>query len=135
VLMARFDAQQAVQLVDAHRVTYVTSFPPVLTQLLDAAAQAGSTLPSLKHVFGLEGPDTIARLHASTSAQFWTGFGQTETSGFVTLQRVVRHPVSAGKIAPLCQIRVLVKADGDVPIVIRSVTLGRGPVVFQRCLN
>jgi long-chain acyl-CoA synthetase len=131
VLMARFDAQQAVQLIDAHRVTYVTSFPPVLTQLLDAAAQAGSTLPSLKHVFGLEGPDTIARLHASTSAQFWTGFGQTETSGFVTLQRVADHPGSAGKVAPLCQIRLVDEADRDVPTGTPGEILVRGPVVFQ----
>jgi acyl-CoA synthetase (AMP-forming)/AMP-acid ligase II len=131
VLMARFDAQQAVQLMDAHRVTYVTSFPPVLTQLLDAAAQAGSTLPSLKHVFGLDGPEAIARLHASTSAQFWTGFGQTETSGFVTLQRVADHPGSAGKVAPLCQIRLVDEEDRDVPIGTPGEILVRGPVVFQ----
>jgi acyl-CoA synthetase (AMP-forming)/AMP-acid ligase II len=131
VLMSRFDAQQAVQLIDAHRVTYVTSFPPILTQLLDAAAQAGSTLPSLKHVLGLEGPEAIARLHASTSAQFWTGFGQTETSGFVTLQRVADHPGSAGKVVPLCQIRLVDEADRDVPIGTPGEILVRGPVVFQ----
>ena len=131
VLMARFDAHQAVQLIDAHRVTYVTSFPPILMQLLDAAAQAGSPLPSLKYVSGLEGPDAIARLHASTSAQFWTGFGQTETSGFVTLQRVADHPGSAGKVAPLCQIRLADEADRDVPIGTPGEILVCGPVVFQ----
>ena len=77
-----------VQLIDTYGVTYVTSFSPVLAQLLDAAAQMGSSLASLKHVAGLEGADAITRLHTQTSAQFWTGFGQTETSGFVTLQRV-----------------------------------------------
>jgi long-chain acyl-CoA synthetase len=120
-----------VQLIDTHRVTYVTSFPPVLTQLLDAAAQAGSTLPSLKHVSGLEGPEAIARLHTSTSAQFWTGFGQTETSGFVTLQRVADHPGSAGQVAPLCQIRLVDEADRDVPMGTPGEILVRGPVVFQ----
>lgn len=131
VLMARFDAHQAVQLIDTHGVTYVTSFPPILTQLLDAAAQAGSTLPSLKHVAGLEGPEAIARLHASTSAQFWTGFGQTETSGLVTLQRVADHPGSAGQVAPLCQIRLVDEADRDVPMGTPGEILVRGPVVFQ----
>ena len=131
VLMARFDAPQAVQLIETHRVTYMTSFPPVLTQLLDAAAQAGSMLPSLKHVAGLEGPEAIARLHTSTSAQFWTGFGQTETSGFVTLQRVADHPGSAGKVAPLCQIRLVDEADQDVPVGTPGEILVRGPVVFQ----
>jgi acyl-CoA synthetase (AMP-forming)/AMP-acid ligase II len=131
VVMSRFEARQAVQLIDTHRVTYVTSFPPVLTQLLDAAEQVGSTLPSLKHVSGLEGPEAIARLHASTSAQFWTGFGQTETSGFVTLQRVADHPGSAGKVAPLCQIRLVDEADRDVPMGTPGEILVRGPVVFQ----
>jgi acyl-CoA synthetase (AMP-forming)/AMP-acid ligase II len=131
VVMTRFDARQAVQLIDTHRVTYVTSFPPVLTQLLDAAAQMGSTLASLKYVFGLEGPDAIARLHTETSAQFWTGFGQTETSGFVTLQRVADHPGSVGKVVPLCQIRLADEADRDVPVGTPGEILVRGPVVFQ----
>jgi long-chain acyl-CoA synthetase len=131
VVMTRFDARQAVQLIDTHHVTYITSFPPVLTQLLDAAAQMGSTLASLKHVFGLEGPEAIARLHAQTSAQFWTGFGQTETSGFVTLQRAADHPGSAGKAAPLCQIRLVDEADRDVPVGTPGEILVRGPVVFQ----
>jgi acyl-CoA synthetase (AMP-forming)/AMP-acid ligase II len=131
VVMTRFEARQAVQLINTHRVTYVTSFPPVLTQLLDAAAQIGSTLTSLKHVAGLEGPDAIARLHTQTSAQFWTGFGQTETSGFVTLQRAADHPGSAGKVTPLCQIRLVDEAEQDVPVGTPGEILVRGPVVFQ----
>src|SRR4029450_7578420 len=59
IVMTRFDARQAVELIDTHRVTYVTSFPPVLTHLLDPAAQMASPLASLKHVAGLEGPDAI----------------------------------------------------------------------------
>jgi acyl-CoA synthetase (AMP-forming)/AMP-acid ligase II len=131
VVMARFDARQAVQLIDTYNVTYVVSFPPVLTQLLDVAAQVESKLPSLKYVVGLEGPEAITRLHASTSAQFWTGFGQTETSGFVTLQRATDHPGSAGKVAPLCQLRLVDEADRDVPIGTPGEILVRGPVVFQ----
>jgi long-chain acyl-CoA synthetase len=131
VLMTRFDAEHAVRLIDTHQVTYVTSFPPVLTNLLDAAERLGSKLPSLKHVFGLEGPDTIARLHRTTAAQFWTGFGQTETSGFVTLQRVADHPGSAGKVAPLCQVKLVDDYDRDVPPGIPGEIVVRGPVVFQ----
>jgi long-chain acyl-CoA synthetase len=131
VLMARFDADDAVRLIDTHQVTYVTSFPPVLSHLLDAAARVQSTLPSLKYVTGLEGPETIARLHQSTSAQFWTGFGQTETSGFVTLQRAADHPGSAGKVAPLCQVKLVDDYDRDVPVGTAGEIVVRGPVVFQ----
>jgi long-chain acyl-CoA synthetase len=131
VVMSRFDADQAVRLIDTHGVTYVTSFPPVLSNLLDAADKAGSKLPSLKHVSGLEGPDAIARLHTNTAAQFWTGFGQTETSGFVTLQRAADHPGSAGKVAPLCRVKLVDDYDREVPVGTPGEILVRGPVVFQ----
>lgn len=131
VLMPRFDAASALQLMDAHGVTLVTSFPPVLSTLLDVAEQTGSQLASLKHVWGLETPDTIARLHARTKAQFWSGFGQTETSGFVTLQRVAERPGSAGRPALLCRIRLVDDYDRDVPVGTPGEILVRGPMVFQ----
>jgi long-chain acyl-CoA synthetase len=131
VVMSRFDAEHAVRLIDTHQVTYITSFPPVLSNVLDAAARLGSTLSSLKHVAGLEAPDTIGRLHHTTSAQFWTGFGQTETSGFVTLQRVAEHPGSAGKVAPLCQVQLVDDYDRAVAIGSPGEIVVRGPVVFQ----
>ena len=37
VVVSRFDAEEAVRLIDRHRVTHVSDFPPVLTTLLDAA--------------------------------------------------------------------------------------------------
>ena len=131
VLTARFDAAQAVQLIDAHDVTYVTSFPPVLSSILDAAEAAGSRLPSLKHVAGLEGSDAIARLHGNTKAKFWTGYGQTETSGFITLQRAAERPGAAGRAAPLCRVRLVDEYDRDVPVGTPGEILARGPVVFQ----
>ena len=44
VVMTRFDAGQAVQLIDAHRVTYVTSFLPVPHPTPGHPVQMGSTL-------------------------------------------------------------------------------------------
>src|SRR5439155_4061019 len=92
VLVARYDAEEAVRLIDAHRITHVSDFPPVLVNLLDAAQKLGSKLPSLTHVSGLDAPPTIQRLHDETQAQFWTGFGQSETTGFVSIQRVRDKP-------------------------------------------
>lgn len=131
VLTARFDAAQAVRLIDTHSVTYLTSFPPVLNSILDAAEAAGSSLRSLKHVAGLEGPEVIGRLHAETQAQFWTGYGQTETSGFITLQRAAERPGAAGRVAPLCRVRLVDEFERDVPIGTPGEILARGFVVFQ----
>jgi acyl-CoA synthetase (AMP-forming)/AMP-acid ligase II len=131
VLVARYDAEEAVRLIDAHHVTHVSDFPPVLSSLLDAAEKLGSKLASLKHVSGLDAPPTIQRLHEQTQAQFWTGFGQSETSGFVSIQRVRDRPGAAGKPIPVCRVRLVDDYDRDVPVGTPGEIVVRGPVVFQ----
>ena len=131
VLVSRFDADLAVRLIDRHGVTHVSDFPPVLASLLDAADKAGSRLPSLRHVSGLDAPATIERLHQRTGAKFWTGFGQSETSGFVSIQRVIDRPGAAGKPVPICRIRVVDDYDRDVPVGTPGEILVRGPLVFR----
>ncbi|HKC99500.1 MAG TPA: AMP-binding protein [Methylomirabilota bacterium] len=131
VLVARYDAEEAVRLIDAHRITHLSDFPPVLVNLLDAAQKLGSKLPSLKHVSGLDAPPTIQRLHDETQAQFWTGFGQSETSGFVSLQRVRDKPGAAGRPIPVCRVRLVDDYDREVPTGTPGEIVVRGPVVFQ----
>ena len=131
VVMTRFDAEEAVRLIDAHHITHVSDFPPVLANLLDAAQKLGSKLPSLTHVSGLDAPPTIQRLHAETQAQFWTGFGQSETSGFVSIQRARDRPGAAGKPIPVCRVRLVDDYDRDVSVGTPGEIVVRGPVVFQ----
>src|SRR6266849_826758 len=131
VLVARYDAEEAVRLIDAHRITHVSDFPPVLVTLLDAAQKLDSKLPSLKHVSGLDAPPTIQRLHDETQAQFWTGFGQSETSGFVSIQRVRDKPGAAGRPIPACRVRLVDDYDREVPTGTPGEIVVRGPLVFQ----
>jgi len=131
VLVSRFDPEEAVRLIDRHRVTHVSDFPPVLASLLDAAEKLGSRLPSLTRVSGLDAPPTIQRLHEQTQAKFWTGFGQSETSGFVTIQRVLDKPGAAGKPVPVAQVNVVDDYDRDVPAGTPGEIVVRGPLVFQ----
>jgi acyl-CoA synthetase (AMP-forming)/AMP-acid ligase II len=131
VVVSRFDAEEAVRLIDRHGVTHVSDFPPVLSSLLDAAEKLGSRLPSLKHVSGLDAPPTIQRLHEQTQAKFWTGFGQSETSGFVSLQRVVDRPGAAGRPVPTCQVGVVDDYDREVQPGTPGEIVVRGPLVFQ----
>ena len=131
VIVPRFDADEAVRLIDRHRITHVSDFPPVLSSLLDAAEKTGSALPSLHHVSGLDAPQTIQRLHEKTTAQFWTGFGQSETTGFVTVQRVAEKPGASGRPVPAAQVRLVDDYDRDVPVGTPGEILVRGPLVFQ----
>ena len=131
VVEPRWDAAEAVRLIDRHRVSYLSDFPPVLATLLDAAQKAGSRLASLHHVSGLDAPATIQRLHETTGAKFWTGFGQSETTGFVSLVRVIDKPGSAGKPVPACRVKVVDDYDRDVPTGTPGEIVVRGPLVFQ----
>jgi acyl-CoA synthetase (AMP-forming)/AMP-acid ligase II len=131
VLVPRFDAAEAVRLIDRHGITHVSDFPPVLASLLDAAEKLGSRLPTLTHVSGLDSPQTIERLHEKTSAQFWTGFGQSETSGFVSLQRVSERPGAAGRPVPLSQVAIVDDYDREVAVGTPGEIVVRGPLVFQ----
>ena len=130
VLVSRFEAEDAVRLIDRHRVTHLSDFPPVLVSLLDAAGKLGTRLPSLKWVSGLDAPQTIQRLHDETGAQFLTGFGQSETSGFVTLQRVSERPGASGRPVPVARVQVVDDYDRDVPVGTPGEIVVRGPLVF-----
>ena len=131
VIVPRFDAEEAVRLIDRHGVTHLSDFPPVLTSVLDAADKLGSPLRSLTHVSGLDSPQTILRLHEKTRAQFWTGFGQSETSGFITLQRMSERPGASGKPVPLSQIALVDDEDRPVAVGTPGEIVVRGPLVFQ----
>src|SRR2546426_12487668 len=84
VLVARFDAEEAVRLIDRHGITHVSDFPPVLTTLLDAAGKLGSRVESLKHVSALYPPQTIQRLHEHNREHVWTGLGEPVNRAFAT---------------------------------------------------
>jgi acyl-CoA synthetase (AMP-forming)/AMP-acid ligase II len=131
VVVSRFDAEEAVRLIDHHRVTHLSDFPPVLGSVLDAAEKLGSRLASLRDVAGLDAPPTIQRLHETTGARFWTGFGQSETSGFVSLQRVADRPGAAGRPVPAALIRLVDDYDREVPVGTPGEIVVRGPLVFQ----
>lgn len=131
VVLDAFDPGLAVKLMDEHQVTLVAVFPPVLSMLLDAREQAGAHWDSLKYVFGLDAPDTIKRLLSETKAQFWTGFGQSETTGAVTLVRVDQKPGSAGRPLPRAQIRLVDATGEDVPVGEAGEIAVRGPMVFS----
>jgi long-chain acyl-CoA synthetase len=130
-VVSRYDAEEAVRLIDRHRITHVSDFPPVLATLLDAADKARSRLPSLRDVAGLDAPPTIQRLHESTGAKFWTGFGQSETTGFVSIQRVLDKPGAAGRPVPAAHVRLVDDYDRDVPVGTPGEIVVRGPLVFQ----
>ena len=132
VIMPKFDAAAALSLIEAERVTLLAEFPPILASLLDAAESRPAALASLRIATGLDSPETIARFERKCSeARFWSVFGQTETSGFVTLDPFRNRPGSAGRPAILATVAVLDDADTPMPAGETGEIAVRGPTVFQ----
>lgn len=136
IVMQKFDAGAALDVIHRERVTMLAEFPPILTTLLDAAEISPAELANLRIVTGLDGPDTITRFERMCPhARFWSVFGQTETSGFVTMGRFRDKPGAAGKPTFLANVAVL--NDADQPVATGEVgeIAVRGPVVFKGYWN
>jgi acyl-CoA synthetase (AMP-forming)/AMP-acid ligase II len=81
VLIAKYNPVEAGKLIDREKVSFIGNFPPILTQLLDAQAAGECSLSTLRHVIGVELPDTVRRFEKLGTGRFWLAYGQTETMG------------------------------------------------------
>ena len=130
VFMPKYDAEQAATLIDRHRVTLLGEFAPMLEKLL-ASGDVPSRLRSLRHVCGLDSPQTIRQLEAlCPDATFWTGYGQTEASGLVSLAPSRSASGSAGFPLPLCAIDIVDEEGLPRPCGEVGEIVVRGPSVF-----
>lgn len=134
LVLPRFEASSSVAGIAEHKVTFAGSFPPILEQILDAAAKEGADLSSLKAVVGIEAPAMIERLHREwPGARFILGFGQTETMGYVTYGRGDRHAGTAGVAGILTELALADEAGAPLaataPETVGEI-LVRGPVVM-----
>ena len=128
VVTPAFDPALSAQMIDEHKVTLMADFPPVLQMLLEARGDA--SWESLKMVFGLDSPDVIQQLQSETNARFWTGFGQSETSGAVTFGRADERPGSAGKPVPIAEVRLVDETEQRVQPGQPGEIVVQGPLVF-----
>jgi len=131
VIMDRFDPQRALEWTEKAQVSLLGSFPPILSKLIESHDQHPCDLSSLKHVLGLDHPDTVAAFEQRAGCQFWTLYGQTETSGFVTLSPVSENPGSAGRQGLLTKFRIVDEQDDELPTGETGEIIVRGPLVFQ----
>lgn len=135
VIMIKFDAQEAVDLIAREGVTVIGTFPPMLSMILDQAEASGRSLSSIRVIGGLEHPETIERAQRATGGQFWIGFGQTETSAMCTTCPYDERPGSAGKETPLARVRIVDDYDREVPVGQPGEIVVRGPLIFQKYWN
>lgn len=131
VIVGNSDAGAAVDAVERYHASFFASFAPILSNVLDAADTHPNptALVSLRIVTGLEPRPVVERLLQSyPQVDFWSGYGQTETGGIVTLARSSDHPGSVGRPLPQVALRIAtergaVRESGEI--------LVRSPGVFS----
>ncbi|HKK89800.1 MAG TPA: AMP-binding protein [Desulfobacteraceae bacterium] len=131
VVMEKFNASKALAAAEQEKITLMASFPPILTSLMDEMDKQAYDLSSLKHVTGIDSPDNISKFTRQTDAVFKILYGQSETSGFVSLGDSSEAPGSAGKQCVLSKISIRDDNDRNVPSHETGEICVRGPIVFQ----
>lgn len=130
VIMDRFDARKTLENIDHESISVIGSFPPILSGLIAEMDTGNFRLTSLRHVLGLDGPDTIQAFESKTSAKFWMLYGQTETSGMVSFSPASECPGSAGKMGLLIRMRLVDEEGNRVPTGSTGEIVVQGPLVF-----
>jgi acyl-CoA synthetase (AMP-forming)/AMP-acid ligase II len=136
IVVPKFDAGAALDIIHREHVSMLAEFPPILTSLLDAAEITPGELSSLRIATGLDSPETIRRFERlCPQARFWSVFGQSETSGFVTMGRFRDRPGAAGWPTLLANVAVLDEADKPLAAGEVGEIAVRGPLVFKGYWN
>lgn len=137
LLMERWDAREAAQLIDRYGIVGTVSATPFLKELTDAAREIGTRLPSLRFFAcgGAAVPPEVIRNANATFAQpcAFRIFGCTETPaitlGWLGVENGECAATTDGEIIDY-EVRV-VAADGTpVPFGTEGEILARGPAMF-----
>ncbi|MGD9083216.1 MAG: AMP-binding protein [Desulfobacterales bacterium] len=135
VNMSKFDAEKAVELIEEKKVSLFFDFSPILASILEAHEKTGKNIKSLRAVMGLDTADTIEKYQKATGGTFYSIYGQTETTGLVTMGRYNDRPGSAGKMIPLGEVKIVDDYDRPVPDgQVGEITV-KGPLIFKGYWN
>ncbi len=113
VIMRRWDAEEAVRLIEKEQVTQLSTVPTMLWDMVHRAKRSATDLSSLRNI-GSGGQALPLNLLEETralcpQAMIGVGYGMTETSGAIA-QAVgadfLRARASAGRVLPLVDMRI-----------------------------
>ncbi len=127
VMMQRWDAGRALELIERERVTSFIGVPTMAQDLLahpDFARRDTSTLAQVGGGGAPMAPELVRRIEGSFGGHGHPilGYGLTETNGFGPSHMgddYLAHPASSGRLIPIAQIRVVdpagqVLAPGEI---------------------
>jgi acyl-CoA synthetase (AMP-forming)/AMP-acid ligase II len=135
VVIDKFDQKMVMELTQKEKITMLGSFAPIMSRLLEEFEKGDYDTSSLRNLTGLESPDTIKVFEEKTNSTFWPLYGQSETTGTITLAPFSERPGSAGKPALLSEIRMVDENEKPVPPGQKGEIVVRGPLVFKGYWN
>ena len=119
VLMYRWDASDALELIERHKVTVLSGVPTMARELIshpDFDRHDTSSLMTLGGGGAPLQPDLVAKIESrAPKLRPGTGYGMTETSGIIASNFgdfLVQHPDSVGRVMPAFEARC-VGEDGQ----------------------
>lgn len=131
VILPGFDAEHGNLLIDEHQISLIVTFPPMLDNLMAARQASGSGWKSLRVCWGiLNPPEVVQRYLDLGCGDYWTGYGQTETTGIATLGNYQDNPRSAGRVVDGLQMRIVDDDDHPLPPNQPGEIAVRGNLVF-----
>jgi len=131
----KFDAEQVVHLIEEKKISVLFSFSPILGSILEQQENLNADITSLKNILGLESPEAIEKYKNLTGGRFFTGYGQTEVSSFVTMGPYIGRPGFAGRPVPMADVRIIDDNDNEVSPGQRGEIVVKGPMVFKGYWN
>ncbi len=144
VLLFKWDAHEAVELVEREGVTSVAGVPLTVFQLLEAATEKGKTLDTLTGISSgatLVPPELVRRIDEqfASRAAPGNGYGLTETSGAAIANfgpDYVKNPESVGKpIAPVIEVKTVRPDDSTADVDEIGEIWLKGPTVVRGYFN
>lgn len=135
IILPKFDADRALKHIKEDKVTLFGEFPPMLTTLLDLAQERNCNLSELRAAIGIDHPATIKRFEEVTGGTFWSSYGQTETSGLISLAPYFERSGSAGLPCFMSQVEIMGNNGNIMEPGKTGEIVVRGPMVFNGYWN
>ncbi len=144
VLMYKWDADEAVELIEREGVTSLAGVPTTVFQLLEAAAAKGVELASLTGLSSgatLVPPELVRRIDEQSKSRVapGNGYGLTETSGAAIANfgaAYVARPDSVGlPISPVIEVRIAGDDGNPLPVGEVGEIWLKGPTVIRGYFN
>ncbi len=120
VIMHKWDAQEALRLIEKERITWFTGVPTMSAELQSAAVDSDRDISSLKDVFSggaARPPDQVAKIAKTFKKSTpGTGYGLTETNAMGAVNSgafYIANPHSTGRAVPAVTDFKIISPDGE----------------------